>query len=65
MAKKPKKPKCHTDGQGHYVWENFFVRGKQRRTKRRVTVIDGEGIDDLDSWLLSNADDCFLHQIER
>jgi Uncharacterised protein family (UPF0158) len=65
MAKKPKKPKFHTDGQGHYVWENFFVRGKQRRTKRRVTVIDGEVIDDLDSWLLANADDCFLHQIER
>lgn len=65
MAKKPKKPKYHTDGRGHYVWENYFVRGKQRRTKRRVTVIDGEIIDDPDAWLLANADDCFLHQIER
>ncbi len=65
MAKKPKKPKYHADGQGHYVWENFFVRGKQRRRKLRVTVINGEIINDPDTWLLANADDCFLHQIER
>lgn len=65
MAGKPKKTKCHTDDQGHYVWENFFVRGKQRRTKRRVTVIDGKVIDDPDAWLLANADDAFFHQIER
>lgn len=30
-----------------------------------MTVIDGEIIDDPDSWLLANADDHFLHQIER
>ncbi len=30
-----------------------------------MTVIGGEIIDDLDSWLLDNADDCYLHQIER
>ncbi|MCU0749693.1 MAG: hypothetical protein MUF13_09140, partial [Akkermansiaceae bacterium] len=65
MAKKPKKPKYHTDEHGHFVWENFFVRGKQRRRKQRVTVIDGEIIDDLDEWLLVNADDVYLHQIER
>lgn len=65
MAGKPKKTKLHTDDQGHYVWENFFVRGKQRRTKRRVTVIGGKVIDDPDAWLLANADDAFLHQIER
>lgn len=65
MAKKPKKPKYHTDEQGHFVWDNFFVRGKQRRRKQRVTVIDGEIINDLDAWLLANADDVYLHQIER
>lgn len=65
MAKKPKKPKYHTDEHGHFVWENFFVRGKQRRRKQRVTVIDGEIIDNLDEWLLVNADDVYLHQIER
>jgi predicted nucleotidyltransferase len=65
MAKKPKKPKIHADERGHFVWENFFVRGRQRRRKQRVTVIDGEIINDLDDWLLANADDVFLHQIER
>lgn len=65
MAEKPNKTKLDADDQGHYVWENFFVRGKQRRTKRRVTVIDGKIIDDPDAWLLANADDDFLHQIER
>jgi hypothetical protein len=62
---KRKKTKYHTDEQGHYVWDNFFVRGKQKRTKRRVTVIDGEVIDDMDSWLPANAGDDLLHQIER
>jgi hypothetical protein len=57
-----KRRKFHTDAQGHYVWDNFFVGGKQKRTKRRVTVIDGEIIDDLDEWLLANADDVFLHE---
>ena len=60
-----KKPKVHNDAQGHFVWENFFVRGKQRRRKQRVSVIDGEIVNDLDAWLLANADDCFLHQSER
>jgi hypothetical protein len=60
-----KRTKYHTDAHGHYVWDNFFVRGKQKRTKRRVTVIDGEVIDDMDTWLLANAGDDFLHQIER
>ena len=63
--KRKKRAKIHTDEQGHYVWENFFVHGKQRRRKLRVTVIDGEIIDDPDAWLLANADDCFLNQIER
>jgi hypothetical protein len=63
--KRKKRAKYLTDEQGHYVWENFFVRGKQRRRKLRVTVIDGEIIDDPDAWLLANADDCFLNQIER
>lgn len=63
--KKKKRAKYHTDEQGHYVWENYFVRGKLRRRKLRVTVIDGEIIDDPDAWLLANADDCFLNQIER
>jgi Uncharacterised protein family (UPF0158) len=66
MPKKGKKrSKYHTDEQGHYVWENYFVRGKQRRRKLRVAVIDGEIIDDPDAWLLANADDCSLNQIER
>jgi predicted nucleotidyltransferase len=63
--KKRKKPKIHTDDRGHFVWENFFVRGKQKRRKQRVTVIDGEIIEDLDEWLLQNADDLTLHQMER
>ena len=57
MAKKP-----HADERGCHVLENFFVGG---RWKRRVTVIDGQVIDDPDEWLLANADDGFLHQIER
>ncbi len=63
--KNHKRVKYHTDDRGHYVWENYFVGGKQRRTKRRVTVIDGEIIDDPDTSLLANADDTFLHQCER
>ncbi|MEO8616238.1 MAG: UPF0158 family protein [Luteolibacter sp.] len=70
MPKKGKKNrrqarKYYTDERGHYVWDTFFVSGKQRRSKRRVIVIDGEIIDDLDEWLLANADDVFLHQGER
>ncbi len=30
-----------------------------------MTVSDGEIIDDLDTWLLANANECYLHQIER
>lgn len=63
--KNQKQTKYHTDARGHYVWENYFVGGKQKRSRRRVTVIDGEIIDDLDTWLLANADNCYLHQIER
>jgi hypothetical protein len=37
----------------------------QKRRKARVTIIDGEEIDDLDEWLLANADDLTLHQMER
>lgn len=55
----------HTDPRGHYVWENFFVGGRLKRRKARVTVIDGELIDDLDIWLLANANDCDLHEMER
>ena len=62
---KRNRPQYHTDERGHFVWENYFVRGKQLRSKRRVTVIDGEIVDDTDKWLLANADDVFLHQIER
>lgn len=66
MGKKSRrKPTIHRDDKGPYVWENYFVRGKQKRQKRRVTVIDGKIIDDPDEWLLSNADDILLHQIER
>jgi predicted nucleotidyltransferase len=63
--KSRKRAKYHTDEQGHYVWDNYFVGGKQRRSKRRVTVIDGEIIDDSDEWLLANADDPFLIDCER
>jgi len=49
----------------HYLWDNYFVGGKQRRSKRRVTVIDGEIIDDSDERLLANADDPFLIDCER
>ena len=63
--KKKKKPKIQSDEQGHFVWETYFVRGKQKRRKERVTVIDGKIVDDLDEWLLVNADDIYLHQIER
>lgn len=66
MPKKSrKKPKVHSDARGHYVWESIFIRGKQVRHKLRVTVIDGEIIDDLDEWLLANAGDDVLHQMER
>ena len=52
MPKKGKKShkrvKYHTDERGHYVWQSFFVGGKQRRSKRRVMVVGGEVIDDPD-----------------
>jgi predicted nucleotidyltransferase len=60
-----KRIKYHTDDKGHYVWDNYFVGGKQRRSKRRVFLVDGKVVDDTDEWLLANADDIFLHQIER
>lgn len=63
--KKSKGTKYHTDARGPYVWENYFVGGKQKRRRQRVTVIGDEIIADLDSWLLANADDCYLHQLER
>ncbi|MGB6223436.1 UPF0158 family protein [Haloferula sp.] len=63
--KKKKQPKIHTDARGNYIWENYFVGGKQKRRRQRVTVIDGEIIDDLDEWLLTNANDIELHQLER
>lgn len=67
MSKKGKKgrPKYHTDNQGPFVWEYYFVRGKQKRTKVRVTVIDGKVVEDADEWLRTNADDVLLHQMER
>ena len=65
MSGKRKKRTLHTDAEGYYVWESFFVRGKQRRAKRRVMVIDGEIIDDPETWLLMNADDSTLHAAER
>ncbi len=67
MSRKGKKAKkkYHIDEQGHYIWETYFVRGKQRRSKVRVTVIDGEIIDDMDDWLISNAGDDVLHELER
>ena len=64
-AKKSKKPNIQSDEHGHFVWETYFVRGKQKRRKERVTVIDGKIIDDLDEWLLDNANDIDLHQMER
>ncbi len=36
-----------------------------KRTKQRVTVIDGEIIDDFNSWLLANANDVDLHAAGR
>jgi hypothetical protein len=60
-----KRIKYHTDDQGHYVWDNYFVGGKQRRSKRRVIVVDGKVVENTDKWLLANADDIFLHQSER
>lgn len=63
--KGPKEGEIQTDEKGHFVWETFFLRGKQKRRKVRVTVIDGEIIEDLDTWLLANADDIALHQMER
>lgn len=63
--KKTRQIKYHTDDRGHFVWDNYFIGGKQRRSKRRVTVVDGTIIEDLDEWLLANADDTFLHECER
>jgi len=64
-GKKRKRAKYHTDERGHFVWENFFVHGKQKRSKRRVMVIDGQIIDDPDTWLIANAGDDVLHAAER
>ncbi len=63
-GKKGKK-KYHADERGHYIWENYFVRGKQRRSKVRVTVIDGAIVNDMDDWLISSTGDDVLHELER
>lgn len=60
-----KTSKIQKDDKGHFVWDRYFVRGKENRSKRRVTVIDGKIIEDLDAWLLVKADGIFLHQEER
>ena len=68
MARKKKKKgkaKVEADASGHFVWESYFIGGKRKRRKRRVTLIDGELVDDLDEWLLANADETTLHQMER
>jgi len=64
-SKKKKKQVIEEDEKGAFIRETIFVRGKQKRVKRRVTVIDGEIIDDLDEWLIDNANDIDLHQMER
>ena len=53
MAKK--KSKIQTDDQGQFLWETYLVGGKQKR--RKVRVIAGERVDDMDEFLLRNADD--------
>jgi len=63
--KNQKRAKYHTDDRGHFVWENYFVGGKQKRSKRRVTIIDGKIVEDTDEWLFENADGIFLHQCEH
>lgn len=63
--KKAKRKKYHTDDKGHFVWENFFVRGRRKRAKRRVTVVGGQVIDDIDELLRASAGDDFLHSCER
>jgi hypothetical protein len=65
VSGKRKKPKIHTDARGHFVWDYYFVGGRQRRSKRRVTVIGGEIVETSDDWLLANADDVFFHECER
>ncbi len=63
--KKQKRAKYHTDDLGHYVWENYFVGGKQKRSKRRVTIIGGKIVEDTDKWLSENADGIYFHQCEH
>ena len=41
------------------------MHGLPKRTKQRVTVIDGEIIHDTDAWLLANANDVDLHAVGR
>ena len=38
---------------------------KRKRRKRDRLTIDGEEVEDLDEWLLANANDITLHQMER
>jgi hypothetical protein len=65
MARKKRvsKKRIRTDDQGPFIWERYFVGGKQKR--RKVRLIDGERIDDPDEYLLRNADDIYLHQAGR
>lgn len=62
-SRKKKSAKIQTDKSGDFVWESYFVGGKQKRQK--IRVIGGEVVRDMDEYLLRNADDMYLHQIER
>ena len=61
--KSKKKPAVQTDAQGQFIWETYFVGGKQKRQK--VRVIDGKPVHDIDEYLINNADDIYLHQTGR
>lgn len=61
--KSKKKGTIETDAEGQFRWETYFVQGKQKR--RKLRLIDGGSIVDIDDYLLRNADDIYLHQIER
>lgn len=58
----PKK-KIKKDANGSFVWQTYFVGGRQKREK--VYLIDGQRVGNLDAYLLANANDIYLHQIER
>ncbi|MCB1133501.1 MAG: hypothetical protein KDN05_20455, partial [Verrucomicrobiae bacterium] len=63
--KKRNPPRVHTDDRGRYIWETYFVDGKQKRRKIRDIDSDGHIIRDMDEWLLANASDDVLHGMER